>query len=152
MEIILFTGIPASGKSAFYKQNFYNTHMRINLDMLRTRKREDIFIEACLKAKQSFVVDNTNTTLEERKKYIDIAKQAGVPVIGYYFAASLQDAIKRNEGRTGKAKIPGAAVAAANKRLVEPSYAEGFDKLYCVKVQADFTFLVKEIQEGLVKK
>jgi predicted kinase len=142
MEIIVFIGIPASGKSTFYRQNFFTTHMRINLDMLRTRKREDIFIEACLKARQPFVIDNTNTTEGERKKYVDIAKQAGIPVIGYYFETTLQDAIKRNQGRTGKGRIPTAAIAAANKRLVAPTYEEGFDMLYIVKVADNGAFLV----------
>ncbi len=145
MEIVVFTGIPASGKSTFFKQNFYNTHIRINLDMLRTRRREDIFIEACLKAKQSFVIDNTNTTVEERKKYIEISQKAGIPLIGYCFETSFQDAVSRNEGRTGKERIPVPAIAAAKKRLVVPSYEEGFDLLYHVEVQDNGVFKVEKV-------
>jgi predicted kinase len=50
MEAILFTGIPASGKSTFYKERFFATHVRINLDMLKTRKREILILQACLAA------------------------------------------------------------------------------------------------------
>jgi len=39
MEAIIFIGIQATGKSTFYKDNFFKTHIRINLDMLKTRKR-----------------------------------------------------------------------------------------------------------------
>src|SRR5690554_1989235 len=85
MEIILLIGIPASGKSTFYKETFYDTHMRINLDMLGSRSKETVFIEACLQTKQSFVVDNINTTLKAREKYIYIAKQLSIPLVGYYF-------------------------------------------------------------------
>jgi predicted kinase len=145
MEIILLIGIPASGKSTFYKETFYDTHMRINLDMLGSRSKETVFIEACLQTKQSFVVDNINTTLKAREKYIYIAKQLSIPLVGYYFETSLNEALKRNEGRMGKSKIPPVAIAAANKWLVLPSYSEGFDKLYRVKAQADFTFQVEEI-------
>lgn len=145
MEIILLIGIPASGKSTFCKQNFYDTHMRINLDMLGARSKENVFIEACLDAKQSFVVDNINTTLIAREKYLDIAKQLDIPILAYYLETNLQDALKRNEGRSGKEKIPTVAIAAANKWLVAPSYTEGFDKLYHVKALADFSFLVEEI-------
>ena len=77
MEIIIFIGIQATGKSEFYKRRFYNTHIRINLDMLKTRNKEKILVEACLEAKQPFVVDNTNPTLADRKKYIDPAKNKG---------------------------------------------------------------------------
>jgi predicted kinase len=40
MEAVIFVGIQASGKSTFYCQRFFATHMRISLDMLRTRRRE----------------------------------------------------------------------------------------------------------------
>jgi predicted kinase len=57
MEAVIFIGIQGSGKSSFYRQHFFNTHIRINLDMLKTRHREKIFVRACLEAKQRFVVD-----------------------------------------------------------------------------------------------
>ena len=60
MEAVILIGIQATGKSTFYKEYFYDTHVRINLDMLKTRRREDILLQACIQAKQSFVVDNTN--------------------------------------------------------------------------------------------
>jgi hypothetical protein len=37
MEVVIFAGIPASGKSTFYLQRFFETHIRINPDMLRTQ-------------------------------------------------------------------------------------------------------------------
>ncbi|QDU55829.1 hypothetical protein Pan181_20260 [Aeoliella mucimassa] len=40
MEVVVFIGLQASGKSTFYKQRFVDTHMRLNLDMLRTRYRD----------------------------------------------------------------------------------------------------------------
>lgn len=73
MEMILFIGGQAAGKSTFYQQHFRDTHVRINLDMLRTRHREAILLEACLRMKQPFVVDNTNPTPEDRQRYIPLA-------------------------------------------------------------------------------
>ncbi len=40
MEMIIFTGIPASGKSSFYKELFFNSHLRISMDLLNTRNKE----------------------------------------------------------------------------------------------------------------
>lgn len=74
MEAIIFVGIQATGKSTFYRENFFKTHIRINLDMLKTRHRENIILEACIKAKQPFVIDNTNPSMNDRKKYIEISK------------------------------------------------------------------------------
>jgi predicted kinase len=48
MEIVILMGIPASGKSTFYQQRFSTTHLRINLDMLRTRRRECSLFDWCL--------------------------------------------------------------------------------------------------------
>ncbi|MEL6944740.1 MAG: ATP-binding protein, partial [Bacteroidota bacterium] len=36
MQAILFIGIQASGKSTFYKERFFNTHVRISMDLLNT--------------------------------------------------------------------------------------------------------------------
>lgn len=144
MEAILFTGIQATGKSTFYKQHFSDTHLRINLDMLKTRHREDIILKACIEAKQNFVVDNTNPTIENRQKYITLAKSAGFQMIGYYFQSKLKDAIERNSTRTGKACIPEKGIRATYAKLQIPNFPEGFDELYYVRLSDDNTFTIKK--------
>ena len=74
MEAIIFCGIQASGKTTFYKENFFKTHVRISLDLLNTRRKEDIFLRTCLQTQQRFVIDNTNPTKKERLPYIEKAK------------------------------------------------------------------------------
>ena len=65
MELIVFIGLQASGKSSFYAQKFSDTHIRVNLDMLK----EKILFQACLDAKQPVFIDNTNPTIEDRQRY-----------------------------------------------------------------------------------
>ena len=144
MEAILFTGIQATGKSTFCKQHFSDTHLRINLDMLKTRHREDIILKACIEAKQSIVVDNTNPTIENRQKYITLAKSAGFQITGYYFQSKLKDAIERNSTRTGKVCIPEKGIRAAYAKLQIPNFLEGFDELYYVRLSDDNTFTIKK--------
>lgn len=103
MEAVILIGIQGSGKSTFYKQNFFKSHMHINLDMLKTRNRENIFIGACISAKQPFVIDNTNPSIKDREKYINKAKEVGIKIIGYYLNSNINDSVKRNESRSGKA-------------------------------------------------
>ncbi len=62
MELILFIGIQATGKSSFYLERFFRTHVRINGDMLKTRHREELLVRACLEGKTPFVVDKMNLT------------------------------------------------------------------------------------------
>lgn len=82
-EAVIFMGIQAVGKSSFYKERFFRTHVRINLDMLKTRRREQALVGACLEVGQSFVVDNTNPTIEDRARYISVAREAGFVISGY---------------------------------------------------------------------
>lgn len=42
MQALIFCGIQASGKSTFYCQRLLNSHVRISLDLLRTRHREPL--------------------------------------------------------------------------------------------------------------
>jgi predicted kinase len=150
MEAILFIGIQAVGKSTFYKECFFTTHVRINLNMLKTRPREMLLLQACLAAKQPFVVDNTNVLKRERARYIELARPAGFRIVGYYFQSRLQDALQRNRQRTGKANIPEKGVIAKHQHLEIPTYAEGFDQLYYVIIDPiSSEFVVREWQDEI---
>ncbi|WP_419905002.1 AAA family ATPase [Kiloniella sp.] len=143
-ETIVFTGLQACGKSSFYQWKFSNTHLRLNLDMLKTRNREKILLEACLKAKQNFVVDNTNPTKEARAKYISAAKEHGFKVIGYYFQSNIQDCLRRNATREGRQRIPDPGIRGTASKMVVPSYSEGYDELYYVVMDEAEGFKVSE--------
>ncbi len=143
MEAVIFAGIQATGKTSFYRERFFDTHLRINLDMLRTRHREEILVHACIEAKQPFVIDNTNPSTEERARYIRPARRGGFRVIGYYFRSSVKEALARNARRTGKARIPEKGIFGTHKRLRLPDFEEGFDDLYYVHVDEAGRFIVE---------
>jgi predicted kinase len=82
VEAVIFVGLQGAGKSTFYRHRFFDTHLRISLDMLKTRHRERWLLRACVEARQPFVVDNTNPTRAERAVYIGAARQAGFRVVG----------------------------------------------------------------------
>lgn len=105
MEAVIFVGVQGSGKTTFYRERFADTHVRISLDMLRTRRREQLLLEACLQGKQPFVIDNTNPLAPDRAKYVEPARAAGFDVVAYYFETSLCDAIRRNNQRSGKRRF-----------------------------------------------
>ncbi|BAZ28520.1 hypothetical protein NIES4074_09540 [Cylindrospermum sp. NIES-4074] len=149
MEAIIFMGIQGAGKSTFFKHCFFNSHIRINLDMLKTRHREKIIFQACLEAKQRFVIDNTNPTLEARQRYIPLAKANGFRVIGYYFDVKLEDCKKRNQRRPGKQVVPIQGILATYKNLILPSWEEGFDVIYSVKNDLNKPFVVEEWQREI---
>jgi predicted kinase len=144
MQAVILIGIQASGKSTFYSQHFAQTHLRINLDMLKTRHREQRLLETCLEISQPFVVDNTNPTPEERKRYIQPAKQSGFQVIGYYFESKIADSLQRNQHRKTEQKVPEKGIRGTYARLVLPNYDEGFDALHYVRLLPELRFSIED--------
>jgi len=143
-DLVLFVGIQASGKSTFYAERFSGTHVRINLDMLKTRYREQLLMTACLQGRTSFVVDNTNLTRIDRARYILPARAAGFRVIGFYFQSKVSVCLERNAQREGRQRVPDLAILGSTKRLEFPSVVEGFDSLSFVRIGADREFVVEE--------
>ncbi len=134
MEIVIFIGIQATGKSSFFKSRFADTHVRINLDMLRTRHRERCLFQACLESSIPCVIDNTNVTKADRSPYVEMAREAGIPIVGYFFKSVLGDALDRNRMRSGRERIPDLGLRNASTRLELPTLDEGFDNLYFVSL------------------
>jgi predicted kinase len=144
MEAVIFVGIQGSGKTTFYKERFFETHLRVSRDMLKTRQRQNVILSACLAAKQPFVVDDTNATKARRAELIAAARAAGFKVVGFYFRTSLGNAIRRNRQRPPGQIVPAAGVGGTFKRLEPPSRPEGFDELHVVEIAADGRFAVTD--------
>jgi predicted kinase len=144
MEAVIFVGVQGSGKSTFYRERFFDTHVRINLDMLRTRHREQLLLAACLAGKQAFVIDNTNPLPSDRARYIGPARETGFCVVAYFFETPLTDAIRRNSERAGKQKVPAPAIAGTLRKLKGPTIEEGFDAVYRVTISPEGAFVVGE--------
>jgi predicted kinase len=146
MEMIIFVGCQAAGKSTFFREHFFHTHVRVNLDMLRTRNRERLLVAACLEMKQRFVVDNTNPTAKDRQRYFDMVADAGLGVTGYCFEAGMEELLQRNSQRSGQHCVPEIAVRATFKKFEPPAYSEGFDALYRVRAIGGGQFDVTRIE------
>jgi len=144
MEAVIFIGLQASGKSTFYVRRFFGTHVRINMDMLKTKHRERLLLDACLAGKQSFVIDKVNAAAPDRATYIQAAKAAGFQVVGYYLQSKLGDCLARNAARPEAERVPGMAIMGTYKRLQLPSLDEGFDRLHYVRTTSDGDFVVEE--------
>ena len=138
MQLVLLIGLQGSGKSTFYQRHFADTHVRINLDMLKTRHRERLLLSACLEAKQPVVIDNTNPTPEER----GAAKAAGFVVAGYYFQSRVDDCKRRNDLRPPHQVVPLPGLLGTYRRMVQPRHEEGFTHLYYVRIDQSGEFVI----------
>jgi predicted kinase len=143
-KLILLIGLQAAGKTTFYRQRLADGYVHISMDLLRNNahpaRRQVQLIEQALQAGPCVVVDNTNPTPEVRAPLIALGKQYGYAIIGYFFTPNVAASLKRNAGRGGTAKVPPVAIYVTHKKLQPPSYAEGFDALYSVRIAEDGAF------------
>jgi predicted kinase len=140
MELLIFIGIQATGKSSFWRERFSDSHLRLNLDMLKTRHREELIFKACLEAKAKCVIDNTNLTRTDRARYIVPARAIGFRIHGFFFESRIDDALQRNALRHAKACLPALALKSAIKTLQLPEFDEGFDTLSFIRITPENTF------------
>ena len=143
--IFILIGIQASGKTTFCQEYFCDFDI-VSLDIIKTRKKEYKTINEIINSGKNLVIDNTNPTIEERKKYIDIAQQNGYKTVGIYFRSSVDECLKRNSKRGNNVPLKGILTTA--KKLEQPSYSENFDELYYVKIE-DNIFIVSKWNEEL---
>ena len=137
-ELVIFVGLQASGKSTFFRERFAATHEHVSKDLLRNnrnrKRRQTQLIEAALRAGTPVVVDNTTPTVEDRRPLILLGRELGARIVGYHFEATVRGCVGRNRRRVGKARVPDVAIYATAKKLVPPSYSEGFDELFAVRL------------------
>ena len=151
MELVIFVGLQASGKSTFFRERFAATHEHVSKDLFRNNRnpnrRQAQLITAALEQGSSVVVDNTNPTVEDRLTLIELGRKFGARIIGYYFESDTRRCVGRNRRRIGKERVPDVAIFATAKRLVAPSYSEGFDELFRVRITDDSDFAVHPYED-----
>jgi predicted kinase len=147
VELVILIGLPASGKSTFYRQRYAGTHEHVSKDLLRgTRqpeRRQRELVEAALAAGRSVVVDNTNARVRDREPLIAQARAHGARVVGCFFLPNVRASIMRNRGREGTARVPDVAIFTTAKRMEPPTPAEGFDEMMTVDIVRDRGFDVR---------
>ena len=135
-ELVIFVGMQASGKSTYYRAQLAATHVHVSKDLMPTARNRDAkqrdLIARTLAAGRNVVVDNTNPTPAVRAPLIELGRAHGARVVAYYFEITVKEAIARNRLREGKARVPDVAIYVTSKKLVPPSFDEGFDEVRVV--------------------
>jgi predicted kinase len=136
LELVIFVGIPGSGKSTYYSAHFAETHVHISKDLMKNARSRDAAqtrqLEEALAAGKSVVVDNTNPSPAVRAPLIAAGKRHGARIIAYYFECSPKIALMRNRQREGKGRVPDVAIFVTKKKLVPPALQEGFDEVHVI--------------------
>ncbi|MGV3616307.1 MAG: AAA family ATPase [Fimbriimonas sp.] len=143
-------GLPAAGKSSFYRERFASTHAHISKDNFpssrRPAKTQERLLREALEAGKDVVIDNTNAAPEERAAILTVAAEFGARTVAYGFPGTVTDCRERNAQREGKANVPLVALYATAKRLRFPKPDERFTERYRVDL-LDGGFVVRPWQD-----
>ena len=150
MELIVLIGLPAAGKSSFFRERFSATHALISKDLmpraLRDKSARQLSeLARLLGSGASVAVDNTNPRLVDREPLIAVGRRFGARVVGYFFPPDVAGSLRRNQGREGTARVPKVAVFLAQRQMQPPSMTEGFDALYEVRLAPGPGFEVRSL-------
>uniref|UniRef100_UPI0037E83D1F bifunctional polynucleotide phosphatase/kinase n=1 Tax=Semicossyphus pulcher TaxID=241346 RepID=UPI0037E83D1F len=152
-EVIVAVGFPASGKSTFFHTHVVpKGYAYINRDTLGSWQKCVSACERALQEGRSVAVDNTNPDLESRKRYLDVAKAAGVPCRCFQFSASLEQAKHNNRFRemapsdSKHAKVNDMVFHSYKKHFVAPALSEGFSEI----LQIHFVPTFKDSQSEIL--
>lgn len=136
LELVIFTGLPGSGKSTYYREHYAATHVHVSKDLMpnvRARdERQWREIEAALAAGRSVVVDNTNPSRAARAPLIALGRRFGAKIVGIFFDVDARVCLMRNRGREGRARVPDVAIFTTKKKLQPPALDEGLDELQVI--------------------
>jgi len=83
-ELIVFVGMPGSGKSTYYRKNLKD-HIHIEQDKIGTRKNLLKELDKSLLTDKSIVIDSTNPLQENRLEYYEKAKKHNYNIKVLYF-------------------------------------------------------------------
>ena len=140
-KIVFLKGLPASGKSTWALEFVHNNSgwVRVNKDDLRamlhnsswSKEREEIvltmrdkIIQEALKNNLQVIVDDTNFAPYHEKRIRDLARQSGADFEIKFFDVPLEECLKRNAARTGKARVPDNVIVDMYKKYIEPTQKE----------------------------
>lgn len=134
--MVVFIGLPGSGKTTFYERMFADTHFHISKDRMpnnrRPERRQQQLATDALQQGRSVVIDNTNPSVASRAALLEIGRAHGATLIAYFFNTPKVECVRRNHRRAGKARVPDVAIYVSASKLRPPQPEEAFDEVYYV--------------------
>lgn len=84
-SMVLFIGMPGSGKTTYYSTHFKDTHIHINQDLLHSKSKCLKMTRDKIKCGDNVVIDCTNPGQSRREEFYEIAKRNNYNITTIYF-------------------------------------------------------------------
>ena len=137
-ELMLLVGLPASGKSTFFRQRLTETHLHLSKDLWpNVRRREERLrriLRESLEAGHSVTVDNTNVARAVREPLLHIGREYRARNVGYVFEPDIKACRACNTAREGRAQVAPVGMWVMVSKWEPPVLDEGFDALQGVRL------------------
>ena len=142
-EIILFIGLPSSGKTSFYEKYLKpKGYERISLKSFESIEE---CIDYCRRSLEmhSIVIDDTNHLKETRIDYLLLAKELHIPIHCYFFSTSLQicSHLEEYQRLVSCTYHKQSEVKSFKKELILPSSKEGFTSITTIPFMIDKEYI-----------
>lgn len=147
-KLFLMCGIPGSGKSTWLQKNCGENDVIVSRDAIRFSmlkddekyfaKENEVFAEFCkqisenLAAGHNVFADATHLNANSRKKVLD--NVTGYDMVGAIaMDTSLTEALKRNNNRKGRERVPRGVIKRMATQFEFPDKTENFDVIDKIK-------------------
>ncbi|CAH7455824.1 Pnkp [Phodopus roborovskii] len=133
-EVVVTVGFPGAGKSTFVQEHLVSAgYVHVNRDTLGSWQRCVSSCQAALRQGKRVVIDNTNPDVPSRARYIQCAREAGVPCRCFSFRATLEQARHNNRFREmtdpSHAPVSDMVMFSYRKQFEPPMLTEGFQEI-----------------------
>jgi len=128
-EIIIMMGFPGSGKTTLAKHisNNNSNYVILERDIYKTVPKMLKYAKTQININKSVIFDATNSSIKNRKIFIDFATQNKLPVKCIHVNTSLLKSLKRNRLREEEKQVPQIAYSVYSKYYETPNESEGFE-------------------------
>ena len=142
--LVVLVGVPASGKSTWARRNARGAVV-IGQDELIDAitpggfdhayrpvyaAAEDAVARAGLRGRHTVIVDRTNRTRAHRKRWLDLAREAGCPAVAVVMAATEEECRERNARRTDHRRPSDERMQRMLAAFEPVAKEEGFERVY----------------------
>ncbi|XP_054153915.1 uncharacterized protein F21D5.5-like [Oppia nitens] len=143
LHIIVFCGLPASGKSSLYLNHLRKfSYYYVSRDELKTMEKCYKKCESHLRSNENCVIDNLNVDLASRKQWISLSKKYSAIPLLFYFDINVNQSLHNNKFRQIigiNSPVTDLVIRSQNKNFLMPSTSEGFESIYKINFVSKFS-------------
>ena len=154
LKMIILIGLPGSGKSTLATK--LTDYSYVNQDLLGNRRDCESAAKRFLSQGKSVIIDRTNISKEQRRYFINIAKDFNAKVFCIILETPMVECIKRVKERKGHKTIPFGTPDSKVEEIINkfsntfefPEWSEGYEARYVVNDNHDVSLIINEFQSN----